>query len=123
MVKAIPDILAQIVEQKKLELAERSAGIELRAEKSVSGRRDFSRALVTRRPAVIAEIKRASPSKGILIHDFDPTAVARAYENGGAAAFSVLTDEKYFHGSLAHLEAARSAAGLPVLRKDFTIDP
>lgn len=123
MVKAIPDILAQIVEQKKLELAERPAGIELRAEKSVSGRRDFSRALVTRRPAVIAEIKRASPSKGILVQDFDPTAVARAYENGGAAALSVLTDEKYFHGSLAHLEAARSAAGLPVLRKDFTIDP
>jgi indole-3-glycerol phosphate synthase len=123
MVKAIPDILAQIVEQKKLELAQRLDGIELRAEKSVAGRRDFARALISRQPAVIAEIKGASPSKGILTRDFDPPALACAYERGGAAALSVLTDEKYFHGSLAHLESARSAATLPVLRKDFTIDP
>ena len=123
MVKAIPDILAQIVEQKKLELAQRDEGIEGRAEESVASRRDFARALTARVPAVIAEIKRASPSKGMLAQEFDPPALARAYEQGGAAAISVLTDEKNFQGSLSHLELARSAVGLPVLRKDFTIDP
>ena len=122
MVKAIPDILAQIVEQKKLELKLRDSSIERRAEESVGGRRDFSRALISRRPAVIGEVKRASPSKGILTEAFDPAGTARAYEQGGAAALSVLTDEKYFQGSLAHLESARSAIGLPVLRKDFTTD-
>jgi indole-3-glycerol phosphate synthase len=123
MVKAIPDILAQIVEQKKLELAQRVDGGEHRAEESIAGRRDFAAALTSRQPAVIAEIKRASPSKGILAQDFDPPALARAYEQGGAAALSVLTDEKHFQGALAHLEAARSAVRIPVLRKDFTIDP
>jgi len=123
MVKAIPNILAKIVEQKKLELARCVDGIELRAEKSMAGRRDFGRALISRQPAVIAEIKRASPSRGILAEAFDPPALARAYEKGGAAALSVLTDEKYFKGNLCDLESARSAVGLPVLRKDFTIDP
>jgi indole-3-glycerol phosphate synthase len=123
MVKAIPDILAQIVEQKKLELAQRVIGIERRAEESIPGRRDFAAALTSRQPAVIAEIKRASPSKGILAQEFDPTALARSYEQGGAAALSVLTDEKHFQGNLSHLELARSAVRIPVLRKDFTIDP
>jgi indole-3-glycerol phosphate synthase len=123
MVKAIPDILARIVEQKKLELAERADGIEGRAEASTAGRRDFAGALTSRQPAVIAEIKRASPSKGILAQEFDPPALARAYEQGGAAALSVLTDEKHFQGSLSHLELARSAVRIPSLRKDFTIDP
>lgn len=123
MVKAIPDILAQIVEQKKLELAQRVDGIERRAEESTAGRRDFAAALTSRQPAVIAEIKRASPSKGILAQEFDPPALARAYEQGGAAALSVLTDEKHFHGDLSHLESARSSVRIPVLRKDFTIDP
>jgi len=123
MVKAIPDILAQIVEQKKLELAQRVDGIERCAEESTAGRRDFAAALTSRQPAVIAEIKRASPSKGILAHEFDPPALARAYEQGGAAALSVLTDEKHFHGDLSHLESARSSVRIPVLRKDFTIDP
>jgi indole-3-glycerol phosphate synthase len=122
MVKAIPDILAQIVEQKKGELAHRVDGIERRAQESIAGRRDFARALISHQLAVIAEIKRASPSKGVLAQEFDPTALARAYEQGGAAALSVLTDEKHFQGNLSHLESARAAVGLPVLRKDFTID-
>jgi indole-3-glycerol phosphate synthase len=123
MVKAIPDILAQIVEQKKLELGQRINDIESRAEASIPGRRDFAGALISRQPAVIAEIKRASPSKGILAQEFDPPVLARAYEQGGAAALSVLTDEKHFQGNLSHLESARSAVRIPVLRKDFTIDP
>ena len=123
MVKAIPDILAQIVEQKKQDLARRVDGIELQAEASINGRRDFAGALTSRAPALIAEIKRASPSKGLLAPDFDPPGLARAYQQGGAAALSVLTDEKHFQGNLSDLESARSAVQLPALRKDFTIDP
>jgi indole-3-glycerol phosphate synthase len=122
MVKALPDILATIVEQKKLDLAVREAGIEERAERSTSQRRDFLAALTGRQPAVIAEIKKASPSKGVLTTEFDPAAIAQLYEEGGAAALSVLTDEKHFQGSLSDLESARGAVGLPTLRKDFTID-
>ena len=122
MVKAVPSILAQIVEQKKLELRERARGLEARAEASIASRRDFGRALAIRRPAIIAEIKQASPSKGTLTADYHPDRIAKAYEEGGAAALSVLTDEKYFRGSLADLESARSAVSIPLLRKDFTID-
>src|SRR3984885_4232638 len=107
MVKALPDILATIVEQKKLDLAHREAGIEGRAERSISQRRDFLAALTGRQPGVIAEIKKASPSKGVLATEFDPAAIARLYEQGGAAALSILTDEKHFQGSLADLELAR----------------
>src|SRR5271170_3593942 len=117
MVKALPDILAQIVEQKKLELASREAGIEGRAERSISERRDFLAALTGRAPAIIAEVKKASPSRGVLAMDFDPASIARSYAEGGAAALSVLTDEKHFLGSLSHLESARAAVRLPVLRK------
>ncbi len=122
MVKTIPDILAKIVEQKKLELADRAPGLERLAEQSISARRDFRRALAAREIAIIAEIKKASPSKGILAGEFDPASIAKAYEQGGAAALSVLTDEKHFQGSLKHLESARAAVSLPALRKDFTID-
>jgi len=122
MLKTIPDILARIVEDKRVELGQRDPNVERAAEESVALRRNFQAALTSRRVAVIAEIKKASPSKGVLAEDFHPTAIARAYELGGAAALSVLTDTKYFQGSLADLDAARNATRLPVLRKDFTID-
>jgi indole-3-glycerol phosphate synthase len=121
MVKAIPDILAQIVAVKKTELGLIATGLEGRAGDSVSGRRDFALAL-RNGPAIIAEIKKASPSKGVLVADFDPARIAAAYQSGGAAALSVLTDERHFQGKLADLEVARAAVRVPVLRKDFTID-
>jgi indole-3-glycerol phosphate synthase len=87
-------------------------------------RRGFRRALVAATPpAVIAEIKRASPSRGLIRADFDPPAHARSYAAAGATALSVLTEEARFQGSLAHLEAARAAVALPLLRKDFLVDP
>jgi indole-3-glycerol phosphate synthase len=122
MVKALPDILATIVEQKKLDLAVREPDVEQRAERSISHRRDFLTALTGHQPAIIAEIKKASPSKGVLAAEFDPVAIARVYEQGGAAALSVLTDEKHFQGGLSDLASARGAVQLPALRKDFTID-
>jgi indole-3-glycerol phosphate synthase len=95
---------------------------ERQADQARAGRRDFQRALAARAPAIIAEIKRASPSKGLLAQDFDPVRLARQYAAGGAAALSVLTEEAFFQGSLADLAAARGACDLSVLRKDFTLD-
>ncbi|SPF32025.1 Indole-3-glycerol phosphate synthase [Candidatus Sulfopaludibacter sp. SbA4] len=123
MIDTIPDILARIVAKKREELA-RVAPMEQwerEAEVRHSSRRDFQAALRARTPAIIAEVKKASPSKGVLSRDFDPVRIATAYQRGGAAALSVLTDESFFQGSLADLETARSAVSLPVLRKDFTL--
>ena len=85
-------------------------------------RRDFREALIGEGVKVISELKKASPSKGVLRTDFDPEAIARAYEQAGAAALSVLTEEQYFQGSLDYLKQARAATRLPVLRKDFILD-
>lgn len=124
MVHAVPDILARIVEQKRADLPRLSARRdELERQAAArTDRRDFRASLMRKQPAIIAEIKQASPSKGLLAHDFDPPRTARSYEAGGAAALSVLTDEEFFKGSLRDLESARAAVAIPVLRKDFTID-
>jgi indole-3-glycerol phosphate synthase len=125
LIETVPDILARIVARKREEIACASASLgewERRAESAMATRRDFAAALRARVPAVIAEVKHASPSKGVLVRDFNAARIAGEYQRGGAAALSVLTDEAFFQGSLADLEAARAATGLPVLRKDFTID-
>lgn len=85
-------------------------------------RRGFEAALRRERPAVIAEVKKASPSRGLIRADFDPVALASAYAEGGATAVSVLTEPRFFQGSLEHLAAVRKAVSLPLLRKDFVID-
>jgi indole-3-glycerol phosphate synthase len=120
----VPDILARIVVRKREELAQgahRFQEWERLAESRRAGRRDFRGALCARVPAVVAEVKKASPSKGVLCADFDPARIAGEYRRGGASAISVLTDESFFQGSMAHLEAVRAAVDVPVLRKDFTI--
>ena len=125
MAATVPDILARIVDHKKSELTRARtlrAELERRAADRQSSRRDFQASLTARAPAIIAEMKKVSPSKGVLASEFDPARIARAYQQGGAAAISVLTDAKFFQGSLGDLEAARAAVNLPVLRKDFTID-
>jgi indole-3-glycerol phosphate synthase len=125
LTETVPDILARIVARKQWErtlATTNQAEWERRASALTGARRDFRAALLARPPAIIAEIKKASPSKGLLTANFDPAGLAREYENGGAAALSVLTDEHFFQGSLADLCAAKESVALPVLRKDFTLD-
>jgi indole-3-glycerol phosphate synthase len=124
LVPAAPDILTRIASRKREELREATVPVgRLRqtAERSRHNRRDFAAALRSGPPAIISEIKKASPSKGVLVPNFDPVTLARQYEDGGASALSVLTDRDFFQGSLDDLRSARAACTLPVLRKDFTI--
>jgi len=120
---ALPDILERIVARKQAELAEARVNEDVLEKRARAvRRRDFTAALRARRPAILAEIKKASPSKGVLSANFDPALIASQYRDGGAAAISVLTDRDFFQGSLADLETVRAAVDVPVLRKDFTID-
>jgi len=127
----VSHVLDKILAAKRREVEERRGAVSLaemqtRAAKA-SPPRGFERALRAKvaagKPGVIAEIKRASPSRGTLRTDFDPARIAGSYEAHGAACLSVLTDREFFGGSADDLLAARAACGLPVLRKDFMIDP
>lgn len=128
----MPDILQTILTRKTGEVAEARArrpleAVRREAEAGRAGLRDFVGAIRARhaagQAAVIAEVKKASPSKGLIRPDFDPAAIAASYAAHGAACLSVLTDRDFFQGDPAYLQAARAACPLPVLRKDFLIDP
>jgi len=121
-------VLDRILDRKLAELAEQRAKVDdeearRRAEGSPYPARDLTRALGGAHVSLIAEVKRASPSKGPLTKDFAPVMLAATYAHNGASAISVLTDEDFFQGSLAYLTAIREAVDLPLLRKDFVIDP
>lgn len=119
-------VLDRILAQKAEELADRRrkrplADLRAAAEHAAPTR-GFAAAVKRRNPAVIAEMKKASPSRGVIREYFDPATIARSYEAAGAACLSVLTDETFFQGADGHLAKAKASAGLPVLRKDFVID-
>ncbi|CAN6135253.1 MAG: indole-3-glycerol phosphate synthase TrpC [Candidatus Methylopumilus sp.] len=124
------DILNKILATKKTEVAASKLAVsldQLQAQAEAQGEpRDFvgsiHKKIMANKAAVIAEIKKASPSKGVIREDFKPAEIAKSYEKAGAACLSVLTDEQYFQGSAAYLKQARAACKLPVLRKDFIID-
>ncbi len=126
-----PTVLKKILARKAEEVAERSANILLsQLQDQCQESRDirgFTDAIVAKidqgMAAVIAEVKKASPSKGVIRQDFDPVSIARSYEKGGAACLSVLTDRDFFQGADEYLKMARAATRLPVLRKDFVVDP
>ncbi len=131
MSSAAPDILQKILQRKREEIAGRSAKLpleELTAQaQDADAPRGFVAAIENKiaqgDAAVIAEIKKASPSKGLLRENFAPADIARSYASHGAACLSVLTDADYFQGSEEYLQQARAACALPVIRKDFIIDP
>ena len=126
-----PEILTKIIEHKKKELIERKLHMPLEKfqemVKEAPSPRGFEKALraaqAAKRPGVIAEIKRASPSKGILRETFNPMEIAASYQMNGASCVSILTDSEFFKGSCAILELSRKTCWLPILRKDFIIDP
>jgi len=120
-------ILDRIVEARRADVQQRKpmlslAGLRM-AVKNAAPPRDFAAALSREGLKVVAELKKASPSRGVLRENYDPAALALDYERAGAAAISVLTEEQFFQGSTAHLRAARGSVALPVLRKDFIFDP
>nr|WP_231387782.1 indole-3-glycerol phosphate synthase TrpC [Pseudomonas nitroreducens] len=123
--------MQKILARKAEEVADRRSRVSIaeleQLARAADAPRGFANALLERakrrEPAVIAEVKKASPSKGILRENFDPADIARSYEEGGAACLSVLTDIDFFLGSDAYLKEARAACTLPVIRKDFLIDP
>lgn len=125
------DILAKILDTKRTEITAarqlRSESDVLREAKNRKDLRGFSRAIEEKinqgKPAVIAEIKKASPSRGVIRENFNPVEIASSYAAHGAACLSVLTDMQYFQGAYDHLRQARAACALPILRKDFIIDP
>jgi indole-3-glycerol phosphate synthase len=124
----MPTILDKIVATKREEVARAKAEVPLaELEGQLDGApqvRDFFAALTEPTEiSLIAEVKKASPSKGVIREDFHPVEIAMTYESHGAACISVLTDEQYFQGCLDYLKAVRAAVGIPVLRKDFVIDP
>lgn len=120
-------VLDKILAHKAAEVAQAQRARPLEAVKeaaqAASAPRDFVGALRRDTVALIAEVKKASPSKGLLTVDFDALAIGRLYAENGAAAISVLTDERFFQGHLAYMQQVREAVSVPVLRKDFTIDP
>src|SRR5437868_7052564 len=121
------NILEKIVATKKTEIAAAKAKVSEQAVRAAAEAappgRDFFAALAAPGPIkLIAEVKKASPSKGVIRADFDPVAIAKIYEAHGATCLSVLTDETYFQGSLDYLRAIRAAVKIPVLRKDFILD-
>ena len=128
---ATGDVLHAILQRKAEEVAARRGRLPLRELRQraadASPPRGFAAAIEAKvaagQPAVIAEIKKASPSRGVIRADFDPAAIARAYAGAGAACLSVLTDVDFFQGADGYLQQARAACALPVLRKDFVIDP
>lgn len=128
---SVPTVLEKIVARKAEEVAERRARVGLAELERLAAAADPVRGFVSalqeqvgrKQPAVIAEIKKASPSKGVLREDFVPAEIAESYEAGGATCLSVLTDVDFFQGADAYLQQARSACQLPVIRKDFMIDP
>lgn len=128
---SVPTVLEKIVARKFEEVAARRAQVSLAeleaAARSADAPRGFARALLEqaarKQPAVIAEIKKASPSKGVIRENFVPAEIARSYEAGGATCLSVLTDIDFFQGADQYLQQARAACALPVIRKDFMVDP
>ena len=126
-----PDILKKILQRKQQEIAERSKRLPINLLQQLAENAEpvrgfveaIERKLAAGQSAVIAEVKKASPSKGVLREDFQPAEIALSYENGGAACLSVLTDKDFFQGHEDYLKQARTACQLPVIRKDFIIDP